>query len=343
VNSAATPNRRFLDALAGKPVDRTPIWMMRQAGRYLPEYRAVREKLSFLDLCHTPEKAAEVTIQPIDRFGFDAAILFSDIMIPIEAMGVEVAFAPGPVIAKPVRTRERLAELRRPDIREATPFVFETVKILARELESRVPLIGFAGAPWTAACYLIEGKGSKTWERAKGLAFSDPALTHDLLDLIAQTTADYLIGQAAAGASALMLFDSWAGALGPGDYEAIALRHAKTVLDRVRAESKTPLIYFPHGAMARLASIRECGADAIGIDWTISLADARAKLGDAIAVQGNLDNTAMFAPEAEIRRRTRAIIDDNAGRPGHIFNLGHGLLPDTPIAAVEWVIDELRR
>jgi uroporphyrinogen decarboxylase len=336
----------FLRACAGEPVERTPVWIMRQAGRYLPEYRALRERHDFLAACRTPEVACEITLQPVRRLGVDAAILFSDILVPLPGMGVEVEFRPGPVLERRVRSREDVRALRSPDAREATPFVMEAVRLVRRELPSHVPLIGFAGAPFTVATYLVEGGGSKSFPLVKGLLLSDPETAHALLARCADTIASSLAEQVRAGAQAAMLFDTWAGILSPDDVRTFALPYARRVLERVAAAAEerfVPLIYYAGEAAGWLEACSGAGAHVVGLDWRIDIADARRRLGPGLGVQGNLDPAVLLGPIGEIRRRAEAVLrgaraledaPSPAGRPGpargHVFNLGHGILPATP-------------
>ncbi len=330
----------FLRACRCEPVERTPVWIMRQAGRYLPEYRAVRAKVDFLTLTKTPELAAEVTLQPIRRYDMDAAILFSDIMTPIEGMGIDLDFDPGPVIRAPIRSAADVHALRVADPEETTPFVLETIRILRRELPSSAPLIGFGGAPFTTFCYAVQGKGSKTFHEAKAFLFSEPETARMLLDKLADTTARYLGAQAEAGAQALMIFDSWAGILAPHEYRRFALPAVQRVVAALK-EHDVPLLYFPHQGATLLAAAAESGADVIGIDWRLPLADARAILGPQLAVQGNLDPAALFAPRAELARQIDRVLESAGPAPGHIFNLGHGIERTTEPDAVAFLVDRV--
>ena len=328
----------FLAACRRQPVTHTPVWIMRQAGRYLPEYRKIREKADFLTLTKTPELAAEVTMQPIRRFGMDAAILFSDIMTPLEGMGVDIEFCPGPVIAEPVRSAAAVDRLRPIDPEESVPYVQETIRILRQELT--VPLIGFAGAPFTLFCYLVEGGGSKTFSRAKALLMREPATATRLLDILGETVARCLEAQAAAGAQALMLFDSWAGLLTPEDYRSYAMPAVRSILARLK-RLDVPLIYFPNQGATLLEDVATLPADVVGIDWRTPLGRARAILGSGIAVQGNLDPTALFAPSGELERRVDQVLDAAGNAPGHIFNLGHGIDRRTDPDAVARLVDRV--
>ena len=328
----------FLAACRCRPTSHTPVWIMRQAGRYLPEYRKVREAVDFLTLTKTPELAAEVTLQPIRRFGMDAAILFSDIMTPLEGMGIDLEFKPGPVIANPVRSAAAVDKLRVADPEECVPFVQETIRILRRELT--VPLIGFAGAPFTLFCYLVEGGGSKTFAQAKAFLISEPEAAGQLLAKLGDTVARSLEAQAAAGAQALMVFDSWAGLLSPADYR----RHAFPVVDRILTRLRPlnlPLIYFPNQGATLMEDVSTLPADVVGVDWRLPLGRAREILGPDKAVQGNLDPAALFAPPAELIRRVDQVLDDAGDAPGHIFNLGHGIERLTDPDAVARLVDRV--
>ena len=329
-----SPTSLFLRACYRLPVTRTPVWMMRQAGRYLPAYQRVRSKVSFLELCHTPELACEVTLQPIDEFGFDAAILFSDILVPLPAMGLTVEFPEkGPRIMNPVTNRADIEKLVVPDPELAMPYVPEAVRKIQKALAGRVPLIGFSGAPFTLATYAVEGGGSKDYAKTKALLFGDSAAAHALLDKLAATCAVYLEAQIAAGADCVQIFDSWAGVLSPGDFRAFALRSAKLVIEQVRASKAfaarpVPIIYFVNGCAPYLDDYASSGADVLGVDWRIDIAAVRRRVGNGVALQGNLDPGALFASPSEIRARVADVLAQ-AGPVGHIFNLGHGVMPPT--------------
>src|SRR5580704_1475659 len=320
----------FLRACRRQPVERTPVWMMRQAGRYLPSYRAVRARASFLEMCRTPALACEVTLQPIDELGFDAAIMFSDILITLPAMGVDVAFPEaGPKIADPVRTSARIAQLAVPDPEAELPFVMESVRVIKRALAGRVPLIGFAGAPLTMLTYAVEGGGSKDYAHTKRLLYGAPADAHALLDKLARTCATYLEAQIAAGADCVMLFDSWGGIVSPGDFRDYPLRYARQIIEHLHARKPgVPVIYFVNGCAPYLDDYASSGADVLGVDWRVGIDEVRRRVGDGVALQGNLDPGALFASEAEIRTRVADILA-RAGSVGHVFNLGHGVLPET--------------
>jgi uroporphyrinogen decarboxylase len=333
-------NDRFLRACRREPVDCTPVWFMRQAGRYMPEYRAVRARHSLLEICRQPELAAEVTLQPVRALGVDAAILFADILLPLIPMGAQLEFAAGegPVIANPVRTEGDVGALRPVDVHESLGHVLQAVRLLRRELEGKQPLIGFAGAPFTLASYLVEGGGSRTYLRTKQLMYADPRAWHALMGKLARVVADYLVAQVNAGAQAVQLFDSWAGALSPDDYREYVLPHSRLVLSEVAATG-VPVIHFGTDTATLLPSMVEAGGTVIGLDWRIPLDEGWQLVGDGKAVQGNLDPTALFAPRDGLERRVRRILEQAAGRPGHIFNTGHGLLPETPVDNVRAVVD----
>lgn len=336
----AAESAPFLDACRCRPASHTPVWIMRQAGRYLPEYRKVREKVDFLTLTKTPELAAEVTLQPVRRFGMDAAILFSDIMTPIEGMGLELEFDPGPVIANPVRKAADVDRLRVADPDECVPFVAETVRLLREELT--VPLIGFSGAPFTLFCYVVEGGGSKSFAQARAFMMAEPEATDRLMNLLADTVARSLEAQAEAGAQALMVFDSWVGLLAPADYRRFARPAVERILKRLR-RLDLPLIYFPNQGTTLMEDVASLPADVIGIDWRLPLARAREILGPSKAVQGNLDPVALFAPPPELERRIDAVLVGAGGKPGHIFNLGHGIERRTDPDAVARLVDRVHQ
>jgi uroporphyrinogen decarboxylase len=331
-------NDRFLRACRRLPVDRTPLWIMRQAGRYLPEYRALRERVDFLTLCRTPELAAEATLQPLRRFPLDAAILFSDILIPLEALGCRLTFSPGPSIAEPIRTRAQVDALEpRPAI-EAVPFVADALRLLRRELDGRTPLIGFCGAPFTLAAYLVQGEGKDGFGALKALLFREPDTVHGLLATLAQAMVGYLRMQIEAGAQAVQIFDSWAGILGVDDYRRFALPSVKAIADGVR-DLGVPVIYFVNGGPHLLESAAKAGSDALGVCWRTPMDEVYRRTRGALALQGNLDPHVLFADAATVKRHADDVLQRMAGRPGHIMNLGHGILPDTPIAGVEALID----
>jgi uroporphyrinogen decarboxylase len=332
----------FLAACRNEPGAHTPVWIMRQAGRYLPEYRALREKHDFRTLMRTPELAAEVTLQPVRRFPLDAAILFADIMTPLDGLGLGLSFSPGPVLERPVRSAADVDALPWPGAEAACGYVLDTVRALRRELPESTPLIGFAGAPFTLFCYLVEGKGSKSFLRAKAFLHAEPAAARRLLDKLADMTLDYLGAQARAGAQALMIFDSWAGLLGPDDYRAFALPAVKRILEGLAATG-APRIYFPNQGATLLPDVATLPVEVVGIDWRLPLSRARAVLGPRIAVQGNLDPAALFAPEAELARQIDRVLEEAGDGPGHVFNLGHGIEAASDPAKVAFLIEHVHR
>ncbi len=335
-------NDTFLKACRGEKTDYTPVWFMRQAGRYLPEYQAVRGKVTFLELCKNPELCTEVTLQPIDIFGFDAAILFSDILIAMEAMGLTLEFheGRGPVFPDPVRSQAAVDTLIIPDPEETMPFVMETIKLLRREL--KVPLIGFSGAPFTLATYLIEGGSSKVFLETKRMAFQNPELYHNLLSKITECTSLYLQAQARAGAQALQIFDSWAGIWAPSDFERFALPYVKSIITDLRKMTDIPIIYFANNGSTLIDHSKTAGADVLGLDWRINIGDAVKRVGNH-AVQGNLDPIALFLPKDKLEQRIKQLLTDAEGAKGHIFNLGHGILPQTPPDQARIAVDAVHR
>lgn len=338
-------NERFLNALARKPVDRTPIWIMRQAGRYLPEYRATRARAgNFLNLCKTPELACEVTLQPIDRFDLDAAILFSDILTIPDAMGLglSVEEGVGPRLANPVRTRRDILRLGVPDPEADLRYVMDTVRLVKRELDGRVPLIGFAGSPWTLATYMVEGKGSKDFSRIKTLIFDQPETANLLLKTITEAVIAYLGAQRAAGAQALMVFDTWGGALSRRDYEHFSLRYMGEIvagLEKTLNGDKPPVILFTKGGGQWLESIAATGCDAVGLDWTVDIHHARQRIGNTVALQGNMDPNMLYASPDRITREVATILDQYGDGSGHVFNLGHGIHPGIDPENVRTLVD----
>lgn len=329
---------RLIDACWRKPTDATPIWLMRQAGRYMPEYRALREKYSILELIKTPELACEVTLQPMQAFDLDAAIIFADILPPLEGMGLELDFVrgEGPVIYNPVRCADDVERLRVTPPEESLPFTLEAIRLTRAELGDK-PLIGFSGAPFTLACYAVEGGASKHQLLAKRLMFDQPHVWHALMDKLSEVAGRYLLAQANAGAQALQLFDSWVGELSPSDYAAHVLPYSKRAIEIARAAG-VPVIHFGTGTSGMLELLREAGGDVIGVDWRIDLATAWERL-DGVAVQGNLDPIALFAPWDQLEARAKVVLDQANGRAGHIFNLGHGILPETPLDNVRRLVD----
>ena len=322
----------FIKACWGQPVDRVPVWLMRQAGRYLKQYKEVRAQGggTFLDLCKDPARAAEVTIQPIDLLDVDAAILFSDILTPIEPMGMKLDFIPGPVFEDPIRTAADVDALVIPeDMAQAVSYVPAIIKRLRVAFEGRVPLIGFGGAPFTLACYMVEGKGSKDFASLKQMMYSDLPLYDALMQKITEMDRRYLNMQIEAGAQTIQIFDTWGGLLAPHDYERYILPYVKQLIDGLKRDG-IPIIYFVKGGGTMLDLVKESGADVLGLDWHINLGKARDILGDDVAVQGNLDPTVLYAPKETIEKEVQRILNENDDRPGFIFNLGHGILPTVP-------------
>ena len=334
-------NSIFLKNLRGEPCDRTPIWIMRQAGRYLPEYMAVREKISFNELCRTPEAACEVTLQPIRRFGFDAAIMFSDILTPLEAMGAPFDFSKGgPKLERPLRSENDIRSLRTYDAREGTHYVAAAIKLMKAELGDKTPLIGFSGSPFTLASYLIEGGGSKDYENLKTMLYSRPELLQELLDKLGEQTLDYLRMQVEAGVDAIQMFDTWGGILHPADYAKHVLPVVRRIMDGLK-DTGVPRIYFLKGSAPYNHLIRDLDVEAFGVDWTQDLSRAIDEMGGK-AVQGNLDPLVLFGSTTEIRRRALEICEKGTAASGHVFNLGHGILPQAPIAAVETLVETVQ-
>lgn len=323
-------NDLILRTLRGEQTERTPVWMMRQAGRYLPEYIALRNKYGFFERCQTPELACEITLQPVDIVGVDAAILFSDILVVPQAMGLEVQLKEnvGPLLPDPIKTSADLARIRVPDVQETLHYVFDAIKLIKKELNDRVPLIGFAGAPWTLLCYMVQGKGSKTFDEAKAFCYTQPELAHQVLQMITDTTIAYLKGQVAAGADMLQVFDSWGGLLGPDDFENLSLKYMRQIVAALKDE--VPTIVFAKGAWHSLGAMAETGAAGLGIDWCVPAGMARQLAGDKVTLQGNFDPAKLLSPipviEAEVKKMLQAF-----GPGRHIANLGHGILPNVPV------------
>ena len=328
------PNDRFLRALRREPVDCTPVWLMRQAGRYLPEYRATRAKAgSFMGLATNPELACEVTLQPLRRYALDAAILFSDILTIPDAMGLGLSFAEGegPKFARPARTAADVAKLAVPDLETELRYVMDAVRTIRRELNGSVPLIGFSGSPWTLACYMVEGGGSANFSKIKAMAFSEPGLLHRILEVTTDAVIAYLSAQRAAGAQALQVFDTWGGVLAPHHYREFSLPYLARIaeeLPRGEGRDRTPLILFGKGNAPYLEELAATGAEGLGVDWLVSLQEARRRTGSRVALQGNLDPATLYASPEGIRTEVRRVLDSFGGGPGHVFNLGHGLSPD---------------
>lgn len=341
-------NDILLRSLLREPVPYTPVWLMRQAGRYLPEYRATRaEAGSFMGLAQNKEYACEVTLQPLRRFDLDAAILFSDILTIPHAMGLGLDFVEGegPQFAHPVRNEDDVKRLVVPDMSKLQ-YVFDAVQLIRKELDGKVPLIGFAGSPWTIACYMVEGQGSADYRLIKGMMYGRPDLVHQMLEINAQTTIQYLNEQIRAGAQAAMIFDSWGGVMADTLFQEFSLQYTKKVVDGLIRDNdgrKVPVIVFTKGGGQWLEDIAQCGADAVGVDWTVNLTNARQRLQDSVAFQGNMDPMVMFGGEQAIRKEVRRVIDDFGvvGNGGHVFNFGHGISRFTDPDMVKVLVDEV--
>ena len=332
-------NNRFLSACRRGPVDATPVWFMRQAGRYMAEYRLIREKYSLLEICAHPELAAEVTLQPVHALGVDAAILFADILLPVIPLGLGLEFAKGegPIISKTVRSLADVQALNPVHVETDLGYVMEAIRILRGELNG-IPLIGFCGAPFTVASYIVEGGSSREFLKTKTMMYSAPDVFHALMEKLSIVLSDYLVAQIRAGAQAVQIFDSWVGALSPADYERFVLPYSQRVLQAAKAEN-VPVIHFGTNTTTLLPLMKRAGGDVIGLDWRIPLDDGWALLGPDVAVQGNLDPVVLFASLSEIKTRVHDILRRADGRPGHIFNLGHGILQNTPVDHVKAVVD----
>ena len=338
-NTGALQNSPFLRACRREPVPYTPVWLMRQAGRYMPEYRAVRERTTFLELCKRPELAAEVTVTAAARLGVDAAIIFADILLILEPMNLDLEFAKGegPVIHNPVRSSRDIEALREVEDITALDYVYEAIRQTRRALPRDLPLIGFAGAPFTLASYMIEGGASKNYIHTKRLMYTDEAAWHEMMRKIARSLPRYLNAQIAAGAQAVQLFDSWVGCLSTHDYRRYVLPHTRTVIESITPG--VPVIHFGTGTATLLEAMGEAGGDCVGLDWRISLDGGWRRLGHDKAVMGNLDPITLFTNRDFVRSETKRILDEAAGRDGHIFNLGHGILPETPVDNVLALVD----
>ena len=327
-------NDRFLRALQRLPVDRTPVWIMRQAGRYLPEYRAIRAQAGdFMTLCQTPELACEVTLQPLRRYPLDAAIIFSDILTIPDAMGLGLHFVAGegPKFEHPVTSVEAIRRLPRPDVAQSLRYVTDAVSLTRREIGGKVPLIGFSGSPWTLATYMIEGGSSKTFGKAKRMLYQEPTAAHELLGKLADTVTDYLNAQIEAGAQAVQIFDTWGGALSFDAYREFSLRYMQRIVEgltREREGRPVPVILFSKSCNTQLEALAASGCDALGVDWTITLDEARRRVGDRVALQGNLDPAVLYASPEVIRAEVRQVLESFGRGPGHVFNLGHGIHPE---------------
>jgi len=333
----------FLKACRREETERTPVWLMRQAGRYMAEYQEVRRRHSFLEMCKDPRIAAEVTLQPVERLGVDAAILFSDILVPFQGMGIELEFVEdkGPVIRNPVRTREDAEALRVPDPFEELSYVLDAIKLLRERLEGRVPLIGFAGAPFTLASYMVDGGSAKDYLHTKTMMFSDPPAWEALMGRLTETVVRYLNAQIEAGAQAVQVFDSWAGCLTPSDYREFAMPYTKEVIEGIKGG--VPVIHFANQAATFLEAVGEAGGDVIGVDWRIPLDEAWRRIGYDRGIQGNLDPLVLMAPRDYIAERVKDVLDRAGGRPGHIFNLGHGVNRHTPVENVIAMVEAVKR
>jgi len=338
-------NDLFLRACKRKKVERTPIWIMRQAGRYLSEYRAVRKKVDFLTMCKTPDLAAEVTIQPVDIIGVDAAIIFSDILVIPEAMGMklEMIESKGPKLYNPIRSISDINRLRKIDPSKDLKYVLDAVSLAKKELNGRVPLIGFAGSPWTLMTYMVEGGGSsrQVGTEIKKFIYNDPKSAHILLDKIADAVAEYLSAKIKAGADAVQIFDTWGGLLSPADFEEFSLRYIEKIISQIKRKDE-PVIVFAKGVHYKLNKLANCGADVIGLDWTMELGKVRSKIGNKVALQGNLDPTVLYGNKEKIRNEAVKVLKSFGKNNGHIFNLGHGILPDVPPENAKFLVDVVK-
>jgi uroporphyrinogen decarboxylase len=338
-------NDLILRAARREATERTPVWMMRQAGRYLPEYRAVRAKADFLTLCHTPELAAEVTIQPVDLVGVDAAIIFSDILVIQEAMGMELVVEEGkggPRFPSPLRSRADIDALRVDGAADNLRYVYDALALTKKELDGRVPLIGFAGAPWTLASYAVEGGGSKNFSVVKSMLYDDPATLHALLEKLTAVVSEYLVQKVQHGADIVQVFDTWAGILSKDAFLEFSLPYIMHIVEHVKRETGVPVIVFAKGANTALPELAESGCDVVGLDWTVDIGEARSLIGNHVALQGNLDPVALYASPESIRGQVRSILEWFGDHPGHIFNLGHGILPDVPVPHAKAMIDAVK-
>ena len=337
-------NELFLRACRREPVERTPVWMMRQAGRYLPEYRAIRAKVDFLTLCKTPELAAAVSIQPVDILGVDACIIFSDILVVPEAMGMKLFVeegSGGPRFENPIRTLSDMNRLTVPDPNRELKYVMDAIRLTRKNLNNRVPLIGFAGSPWTLATYMVEGKGSKNFRSIKELIYSNPKEAHGLLDKLARTVAVYLSAKIEAGAQAVQIFDTWGGILPPDEFKEFSLRYIEQVLQLLKRNG-APTIVFCKDCGHSIEAIADTGCDVVGLDWSIDIEKARMMVGRYVALQGNLDPTMLYAPPDRIRNGVIKILAKFGNGSGHIFNLGHGILPDIPVEHVKAFVQAVK-
>ncbi|MEO6962094.1 MAG: uroporphyrinogen decarboxylase [Puia sp.] len=334
-------NNLLLRTLAGEKTERAPVWMMRQAGRYLPDYRKLRDKYSFFERVQTPGLATEITLQPVDQIGVDAAILFSDILVVLQAMGLEVQLIEntGPVLPAPVRNEADAQRVFVPDVESTLGYVFEAIRLVKQELNERVPLIGFAGAPWTLLCYMVDGKGSKTFDLTKSFCYTQPALAHRLLQMLTDTTIAYLRQQVKAGADVVQLFDSWGGLLGPDDFEMFSLQYMRQIIFALKEE--VPTILFAKGAWHSLAEMAATGTAAIGVDWCIRPDTARALAGPGVTLQGNFDPARLLTPIPEMKKQVTRMLKE-FGPHRHIANLGHGILPNVPVDHAKAFVDAVK-
>ena len=334
-------NDLFLKALKGETVERPPVWMMRQAGRYLPEFMAIKEKYDFFTRCQTPELASEITVQPIRRYGMDAAILFSDILVIPQAMNIHVEMKPnfGPYLPNPIRNQKDLDSVIVPDVHETLGYVMEAIKATKEKLNDEVPLIGFAGSPWTILCYCVQGQGSKTFDMAKELCFTQPVVAHELLQKITDTTIAYLKAKVAAGVNAVQVFDSWGGMLSPTDYQEFSWQYIQQIIDALKDE--TPVIVFGKGCWFALGDMAKSGASALGVDWTCSARNARYLSGGKITLQGNFDPARLLSPPAVIKKMVHQMINE-FGKDSYVVNLGHGILPNVPVENAKAFIDAVK-
>ena len=333
----------FIKACKGEATARTPVWIMRQAGRYLPEYRAIREKHDFLTVCKTPELASEITIQPIDIIETDAAILFSDILVIPEAMGMhlEVIESKGPVFDQPIRQTSDLEKLQTEGVTERLSYVLDAIKMTKEKLAGRVPLIGFSGSPWTLAVYMVEGKGSKNFDVIKSFIYNEPEAAHRLLQLLADSVVEYLNAKIRAGCDAVQIFDTWASILSPTDFEEFSLQYLRYICERLETNG-APVIVFAKG-VSSYKNLANLQCDALGVDWTRNIGDVRAEIGGTKALQGNLDPTVLFAPKEKIKAETERVLESYGRAPGHVFNLGHGILPKTPVENARYFVNCVKR
>jgi uroporphyrinogen decarboxylase len=337
-------NDLFIKACRREPVERTPVWIMRQAGRYLPEYRAIRDKYDFITMCKTPELAAEVTIQPVDIIGVDAAIIFSDILVIPEAMGMklEMIESKGPKLYNPIRNIEQVKKLNPVDPYKELKYVLDAVVLTKKELNGKVPLIGFAGAPWTLMTYMVEGGGSKNFSEIKKFIYNQPVAAHYLLNVLTDITADYLSAKIESGANAVQIFDTWGGILSPKDFDEFSLQYIIKVISKIKRNTE-PVIIFAKGVHYKMMGLAQSGADVIGLDWTMNLNEVRSKIGDKVALQGNLDPTILYCSEEKIKTETISVLESYGKGSGHIFNLGHGILPDVKPDNLRYLVDTVKK